>query len=216
MERNIQIRLEEARKWFNSENTTLQEIALRCFTKEELKCEFKDIKTFKDACTALNFNYDIATVLAKDIFVYSRAAAAMFKLNIIRKALNLNYDLSLVEDPKEFFIHYPYNLFITEDSAAFKKEIKEGPMEVIGKIKNKGILYTVIGGYSCSSDDGGLGEFYYLSGVGYATASTGFLGCATKEIARHFGKYFGMLITEAKYADMVDFEIIDDKYGNTK
>ena len=112
MERNIQIRLEEARKWFNSENTTLQEIALRCFTKEELKCEFKDIKIFKDACTALNFNYDIATVLAKDISVYSRAAAAMFKLNIIRKALNLNYDLSLVEDPKEFFIHYPYNPFI--------------------------------------------------------------------------------------------------------
>ena len=24
----------------------------------------------------------------------------------------------------------------------------------------------------------------------------------------HFGKYFGMLITEALYGDMVDFEII--------
>lgn len=36
----------------------------------------------------------------------------------------------------------------------------------------------------------------------------GFLGCASKEIAEHFGKYFGMLITEAKYGDMVDFEII--------
>lgn len=29
-----------------------------------------------------------------------------------------------------------------------------------------------------------------------------------KEIAQHLGKYFGMLITEAKYGDMVDFEII--------
>ena len=29
-----------------------------------------------------------------------------------------------------------------------------------------------------------------------------------KEIAQHFGKYFGMLITEAKYADMVNFEIL--------
>lgn len=42
-----------------------------------------------------------------------------------------------------------------------------------------------------------------------------FLGCASEEIAEHLGKYFGMLITEAKYGDMVDFEIIEDKYGRT-
>ena len=45
-----------------------------------------------------------------------------------------------------------------------------------------------------------------------ADANFGFLGCATKKIAQHFGKYFGMLITEAKYGDMVDFEIIENKY----
>lgn len=33
-----------------------------------------------------------------------------------------------------------------------------------------------------------------------------------KEIALHFSKYFGMLITEAKYGDRVDFEIIKNKY----
>lgn len=42
-------------------------------------------------------------------------------------------------------------------------------------------------------------------------ARFGFLGCATKEIAEHFGKYFGMLITETKYADK-DFEVIESKY----
>lgn len=36
-------------------------------------------------------------------------------------------------------------------------------------------------------------------------------GCATKEIAEHFGKYFGMFITETKYADK-DFEVIESKY----
>ena len=36
--------------------------------------------------------------------------------------------------------------------------------------------------------------------------------CATKEIAKHFSKYFGMLITEAKYGDLPDFEIIENKY----
>ena len=29
-----------------------------------------------------------------------------------------------------------------------------------------------------------------------------------KEIAQHFGEYFGMLITEAKYADMINFEML--------
>ena len=27
-------------------------------------------------------------------------------------------------------------------------------------------------------------------------------------MVEHFGKYFGMLITEAKYSDIVDFEVI--------
>lgn len=40
----------------------------------------------------------------------------------------------------------------------------------------------------------------------------GFIGCACKKIAQHLGKYFGMLIIEAMYADMVDFEIIENKY----
>lgn len=28
-------------------------------------------------------------------------------------------------------------------------------------------------------------------------------------MVEHFGKYFGMLITEAKYGDLPDFEIVD-------
>ena len=54
-----------------------------------------------------------------------------------------------------------------------------------------------------------MGNFGSGYGVGGANARFGFLGCATKEIAEHFGKYFGMLITEAKYGDIVDFEIIE-------
>lgn len=45
-------------------------------------------------------------------------------------------------------------------------------------------------------------------------ADVGFLGCATKEIADHFGKYFGMLINEAMYGDLLDFEIVENKYQN--
>ena len=85
-------------------------------------------------------------------------------------------------------------------------------MEIIGKIKNEGTLYNILGGCAIYSSYDGLGCFYYHTGTCDANADTGFLGCATKEIAQHFSKYFGMLITEAKYGDMTDFEIVENKY----
>ena len=36
--------------------------------------------------------------------------------------------------------------------------------------------------------------------------------CATKEIAQHFSKYFGMLIMEARYDDLPDFIITLRRY----
>ena len=87
-------------------------------------------------------------------------------------------------------------------------------MEIIGKIKSEGEEYNVLGG---DADVGGLaslGCFDSDAGVGFAHADIGLLGCTNKEIAKHLGKYFGMLITEAKYSYLSDFEIIEDKYGN--
>lgn len=84
-------------------------------------------------------------------------------------------------------------------------------MEVIGKIKSEGEEYNVLCGYATLGVNTALGGFTFYDEVGFADASIGFLGCASKEIAQHFGKYFGMLITEAKYGDMVDFEIIEVK-----
>ena len=90
--------------------------------------------------------------------------------------------------------------------------MRSGEIEVIGKIKNEGTLYNVFSGDPSYNYYYGLSDFN--SEVGAASASTciGFLGCVSPEIAQHFGKYFGMLITEAKYADMIDFEIIENKY----
>ena len=85
-------------------------------------------------------------------------------------------------------------------------------MEVIGKVRIEGTLYNVLGGDVAYGGDAGLGGFSSYYGVGVADANIGFLGCASKKIAQHLGKYFGMLITEAKYGDMVDFEIISNTY----
>ena len=207
-ERNVIVTLNKAKEWFNSGNATLREIALQAFDKDELTYNFKNITTFKKACEALGLNYNAMFHITKSIATISRASAAMFKLNIIRKALNLGQDLHLTKDPKNSCIYYPYNPFVPKSSTHYESEINSGDMAVIGNIKSEGEEYNVLGGgavYGCSA---GLGGFGSVSGVGSATSNIGFLGCANKEIAEHLGKYFGMLITEAKYGDMVDFEII--------
>ena len=209
-ERNITVTLDKAKEWFNSGNATLKEVALQAFSKEELVCNFKDITTFKKACEALGLNYDIISIVTKDIATFSKASAAMFKLNIIRKALNLGQDLHLTKCIKGSHLYYPYNPFANENSIYYRDVVNSNRMEVIGKIKSEGKEYNVLGGEACDSGDTGLGNFTISINVG--TAGLGFLGCASQEIAQHFGKYFGMLITEAKYADMVYFEIIENKY----
>lgn len=211
-ERNITVTLEKAREWYNSGNTTLKEVALQAFDKDELTYNFKNITTFKKACMALNLDYMLCLINANNIATISKASAAMFKLNIIRKALNLGQDLHLTKDPEDSYIYYPYNPFVTKSSTYYKSEINSGKIEVIGKIKSEGEEYNVLGGNALYGGSAGLGRFNSYHGVGSADALIGFLGCANKEIAQHLGKYFGMLITEAKFGDLKDFEIIEEKY----
>lgn len=207
--RNISLTLEEAKEWYNS-NIILRDVALKAFTKEELEASsFKDIKSFKDACKALNLNYGMAHSYATGIAQYSRASAAMFKLNIIRKALNLGQDLHLTKNSEHSHLYYcPFNPFITKDSYFYEKKLNSGKMEIIGKIKSEGREYNVLGGSAFSGDYSNLGCFDSSTGKGLAHTYLGFLGCATEEIAKHFSKYFGMLITEAKYGDLPGFEVI--------
>lgn len=212
MKRNITISLEKAREWYNSDNDSLKEIALQAFSKYELESGYTQIRTFRAACDALELDYNVINIYTNTIAKYSKASAAMFKVNIIRKALNLGQNLQLTKNLENFRIYYPYNPFITEDSTYYEGELNSGIVEVIGKIRSGGTIYNVLSSPACKSGFAGLGYFFFDGGIGYADSSTGFLGCATKEIAEHFGKYFGMLITEAKYADMVDFEVIENKY----
>ena len=207
-ERNITVTLNKAKEWFNSGNATLKEIALQAFSKDELTYNFKDIKTLENACEVLGLDYSIISIVTKDIATFSKASAAMFKLNIIRKALNLGQDLHLTKDSEGSHIYSPYNPFVTKSSTYYKSEINSGKMKVIGKIKSEGEEYNVLGGCADNGGYAGLGFFHSHSGVGNANANFGFLGCANKEIAQHLGKYFGMLIIEAQYGDIVDFEFI--------
>ena len=130
-ERKVTVTLSKAREWFNSGNAALREVALQAFDKDELTYNFKNITTFEKACEALGLNYNIISIVTKDIATFSRASAAMFKLNIVRKALNLGQDLHLTKNPKDSYIYYPYNPFVTKSSTYYKSDINSGKIKVI-------------------------------------------------------------------------------------
>lgn len=211
-ERNITITLNKAREWFNNGNVALKEVALQAFSENELKFNFRNITSFKKACEVLDIDYDDINSVITEAIMYGcgKSSAARLKLNIIRKALNLGYDLQLTKNPEDSHIYYPHNPFVTKSFTYYNDEINPGEMEVIGKIKSKGEEYNVLGGRAIDAGFAGLGYFCPSTDIGYADFTIGFLGCANKEIAEHFGKYFGMLITEAKYGDIPDFEIINN------
>lgn len=166
---------------------------------------FEQIKTFKDACTALNIDYNKAIRMVSNIRKISHASAAMFKLNIVRKALHLNTPIRWGGKYSNPGLAYPYFMFCH--------------LERMNKIVHKGefICYFRIGIHRIL----GLPYALYLNEVNYARgaglgcirrdgdgdtdANMGYLGCANREIALHFGKYFGHLIAESMYGDVVEF-----------
>ena len=141
---------------------------------------FKNIKTFKDACDVLNYDYTAVNNTIRNIAVFSRASAAAFKLNIVRKALNLGHELPFINYSKDSVIYYPDNPFINKDSSYYNID----KIETIGKFKYKGEEYCVLN-RDVYNGNFGLSNFSLINGIGYADANFGLLGCASKEIAIH-------------------------------
>lgn len=210
IKRNVSITLEKAQEWYNSGNDSLKEIALQAFNESELKFDFRNIKSLSDACSVLGLNYNV--ILSETCYMksISRASAAMFNLNIIKKALNLGKELSFTKNPEDSYICYPFNPIIRKDSTYYSDEIKEGRIKIVGKFKVEEEIYLILGDSAIASITGfsGLGALNPKNGSCQAFSNTAFLGCASREIAEHFSRYFGTLITEAKYGDLKGFEII--------
>ena len=212
--KTLNVSIDMAREWYNGSDEVLRKLALEYYSVDELKVvPFEEIKTFEDAVNELGKDIEHANFIVNVLEHQSKASAAMYKLNIVRKALNLGQDLHFVKDPENSEIYYPYVPFVIEDSTYYDDELNSGIMEIIGKIKVEGEEYNVLGGCSTYGCPAGLGCFYLPAGVGYAEISSIF-GFANEEIAEHFSKYFGMLITEVKFGDLDGFEIIERKYGN--
>lgn len=194
----ISINIELAKEWYNSNNAKLKELALQAFKEEDLQFSFRDIKSFEDACNALNLDYDKAFQLYTIIAMTSKASAAMYQLNIIRKALNLGYNLHF----KRGNVYVPFNPIVDKTSNFFNEELKDCKMVCVGTINLNGITYNILGGSAKEKYSIGLGDFNHDIQASGGLEDCGFLGCATKEIAAHFSLYFGYTITLAKYGDL--------------
>ena len=214
--KNMIVTIDEAREMYNSGNKTLKDLALKVFSEDELnQSTYSEIKTFEDAVTVLGMSIDDENSIVNTLKKRSKAMAAMYKLNIIRKALNLGQNLHLIKSANEDSLVYcPKNPFIAKGSTYYKNDIEWCRMEIIGRFNNDGIEYFVLNGDPSISGHSGLAVYDGLICVAHAKTDFAFLGCASAEIAEHFGKYFGMLITEAKYGDVDDFTITLDIYGN--
>ena len=214
--KNMIVTIDEAREMYNSGNKALKDLALKVFSEDELnQSTYSEIKTFEDAVTVLGMSIDDENSIVNTLKKRSKAMAAMYKLNIIRKALNLGQNIHLIKSANEDSLVYcPKNPFIAKGSTYYKNDIEWCRMEIIGRFNNDGIEYFVLNGDPGISGHSGLAVYDGLICVAHAKTEFAFLGCASAEIAEHFGKYFGMLITEAKYGDVDDFTITNDKYGN--
>lgn len=205
--RQITLTLEKAKEWYNSGNADLREIALQAFTEKELTTEnFKSVKTFYEACQTLGISISatdaVISTMENQIPNYTKASIAMYKLNIIRQALNKGHKMEFTKGT----IYYPYIPFVTKENTCYNDRLRIGDVVEVAQFRVHGKEYTLLGGSALTGGFAGLGCFRSCDSLGHALAHVGFLGCATKEIAEHMSRYFVKEIFDAMYGDFVDYE----------
>lgn len=202
--RNVTLTLQKAKEFYNSSNTALMEVALLAFTKEELTIpEWQNINTFEDACKYLGLNMDFvnfALCNMKNIEgKLDKHLTAIYKLGIIRKALNKGWEPKMAEGS----IYYPWVKIypIGKEAKAAKAAAANGwrfgPTFIADNKR-----YTLVGGdYRYYMGDGLISLSCEL---GFILPCLGLLGCKSKEIAKHMSRYFSKEIFEATYDHNAD------------
>lgn len=191
--RNVTLTLKKARECITVVVQTSERVALQAYTKDELEIpEWQNIKTFEDACIALNIDGTFGYT-ANTPWEIVKHLRAIWKLDIIRKALNGDWKPSLVRGS----VYYPYVKFYPASQKEREAESEHKEWKLGESFKADGKKYTLVkGGYS--SYCGGLTDF--SCGYGTIQPYLGLLSCKNREIAKHMSLYFSKEIFEATYA----------------
>ena len=197
--RIIKISIETARDWYRGSNDSLKTLALQAFKEDELKPSYQNIKTLTDVKRVLNIS-DSNWNNINNIPVTEAKYSALIAL--IRKALHIGVNTSLWTGN----YYYPY--FYIGKSENVKKYTSYNckNIEVIEKFPT-GETSLSVGGSVSDGSFAGLASFGSYSSVGSTYASVGELGCISKEIAEHFGKYFGHYILKSWYGDKININL---------
>ena len=197
--RIIKISIETARDWYRGSNDSLKTLALQAFKEDELKPSYQNIKTLTDVKRVLNIS-DSNWNNINNIPVTEAKYSALIAL--IRKALHIGVNTSLWTGN----YYYPY--FYIGKSENVKKYTSYNckNIEVIEKFPT-GETSLSVGGGVLAGSYAGLASFSSVLSVGDALASVGALGCISKEIAEHFGKYFGHYILKSWYGDKININL---------
>ena len=194
--RNVTLTLQKAKEFYNSGNAALKEVALMAFTKEELTIpEWQNIKTFEDACKSLGLNMDFVNFALCNMENieggFGKHLIAIYKLDIIRKALNgADWKPKMTEGN----IYYGHVRFYKKSSDV------PSDKKIIGNFIANGQKYLLVGGFGDFGYCDGFGNFYSGFGHSYLNASLGLLCCKSEDIAQYMSEKFGKLIFDACYA----------------
>ena len=199
--RNVTLTLEKAKEFYNSGNAALREVALQAFTEEELKTlKFTDIKTFWVACLALKMDMNKVECDLNNLTCLEgnlgKHLTAIYKMDIIRKALNGNWKISLVQGS----VYYPYVRAYPAGQRA-REAASSNNWKLGESFKADGHKYTLVGGSCSCYDSYGLASL--CLGYGIVQPYLGLLGCKSREIAEHMSRYFSKEIFEATYAQHI-------------
>ena len=148
------------------------------------------IKSFTDATNEMGVC--LATYMREN-----QSIESLSRLQLIIDALNEGHNFNLLTGT----VWYPWVRF-------FRMKSVPKDAEVIGHFRYQGEKFALVGSDARYGGRAGLGCFGSYGGVSFADSAVGFLGCATREIAQHFGKYFAKEIFDAKYGDTVKYQWI--------
>lgn len=201
--RKVEVSLAKAREWYKSGNKALKEVALQAFTKEELEgTDWKSITSFEDACDALGLSRKDELANVKKLGAISAHAAAIYKLDLVRRALNGGEIPSLVSGS----VYYPWVRFYPCGKTPSTSDLNRNNWVLGDEFEHAGKSYILVGGDYGAYYDCGVG--YFCGGDGSVDAPAGLLCCKSREIAQHMSRHFSRLIFDAVYAqhDFVDWD----------
>lgn len=189
--RLISIDLKKAKEWYKSDNEDLKDIAIQAFKEEELQEEeddesWKNIKSFTDACIALDIPTTSYIFSPDGNSATGKWLTTLYKLHIIQKALNGNW----VVDSNTEYYNIPEVMICVSDRA---DDHTFDDREIVGTFMLNNSKYLLIGNmedhmynsYSCQ-------DYNYLNTFG------SLLACKNENIAKHLSKYFAREILEAQ------------------